>query len=196
MKKPLLLSAILFSTIFSAFAQYYNNAPVPKLGIGISSGIAVGPVSSAYPGAGEILLNFEFPISKSPVSLLLSTGYTFYVSQGGYSVGFYSSDYGSSTYSYGSVVSFIPIEAGVKIYAIHKFFIEGNVGASFNINSNSTDYTGEKTALIYAPGAGYSFPLGNSNRSVMDVSLIYENRVEPGGGYSQVALRALWNFNL
>jgi hypothetical protein len=196
MKKTLLLIAIFFGTISGVFAQYFHTNPVPKFGLGLSSGFAVGPASGAYPEAGGLSLNFELPIRNSPVSILLSTGYTFYVSQGGFSADLFNSDYGFSSYYYGSVASFIPVEAGLKIHVIHRFFIEGSAGASFNINSYSGDYTGQKTAFIYSTGAGYSFPSDYNDNSKIDLSLVYENRVEPGGGYSQVALRAIWDFNL
>ncbi len=196
MKKLLLLIAILSGTIAGASAQYFNgNAPAPKFGIGIISGLATGAASSVYPEAGGISLNFEYPIGTSPVSVLLSAGYTFYVSGGGYAIGYDTYGFSGSTYADGSIASFVPIEAGVKIYVANQFFIEGYAGVSFNVNTYPEDYTGKATALIYSPGAGYSFSLGNGN-SKLDVGLIYENRLEPGGGYSQVAAKAVWNFSL
>jgi hypothetical protein len=198
MKKITLLLAIFTGTFFSCSAQYYSNnsAYGPKFGLGLSSGIATGAASGAFPEAGGLSLNLELPINKSPVSFIVTTGYTFYVSQGGYSLDFFDEGFGASTDSYGDIASFIPIEAGLKIYVAPKFFIEGFAGASFNVNSYPTDYTGRSTAFIYAPGAGYSFPLGYNEGSRLDISLLYENRVEPGGGYSQVAVRGVWNFKL
>lgn len=201
MKKYLFLLTILCATIYSASAQYYNytnnSALAPKLGIGVSSGLTVGAFSGAYPDAGAISVNFELPIKKSQVSLLLKTGYDFYVSQGGYSAG-YDNYYGFdvSTYAYGDIASFIPVEVGLKVNLPHKFFIEGYAGASFNVNSYSSYYTGRATALIYSPGAGYTFPMSYNGKSNLDLSLLYENRPEPGGGYSQVAVKAVWNFSL
>jgi hypothetical protein len=199
-KKILFLITILCATIYSASAQYYsntnNNTPTPKFGIGVSSGFTVGAFSGAFPDAGAISLNFEFPLKQSPVSILLTTGYSFYVSQGGYSVGYDGYGFGGSTYYSGSVASFIPLEAGLKISLPRHFFIEGHAGASFNVNTYSSDYTGKPTALIYSPGAGYTFPVGFRGKTHLDVSLLYENRPEPGGGYSQVAVKGVWNFNL
>jgi hypothetical protein len=198
MKKLFLLLTILTGAFYGASAQYYNNttAPSPKIGVGLSSGFAVGAASGAYPEAGGISVNFEFPINKSSASFLLTTGYTFYVSQSGYDVGYYGDGFGVSTYSYGSVASFIPVEAGIKIYVAPHFFIEGYAGASFNVNAYPGDYTGQTTAFIYSPGIGYTFPVGYNGKSHLDIGLAYENRVEPGGGYSQVAAKAVWNFNL
>jgi hypothetical protein len=200
MKKLFLLLTILAGTVYAASAQYYNNnnnnTPTTKIGVGLSSGFAVGAASGAYPEAGGISVNFEFPINKSAVSLLLTTGYTFYVSQGGYSFGYYGNGFGASTYNYGSVASFIPVEAGLKIYVAPKVFLEGYAGASFNVNAYPGDYTGQTTAFIYSPGIGYSLPMGYSGKNRLDISLAYENRVEPGGGYSQIAAKAVWNFAL
>ena len=141
MKKISLLIAVLFGAVSGAFAQYYHNdSATPKIGLGLSSGFSTGVVSGVYPEAGGISVNLELPLPKSPVSLLFSTGYTFYVSGGGYSVDYYSyGDYGGSEYYYGDVASFIPVEAGLKIYIANKFFIEGYAGASFNVNSYPSD---------------------------------------------------------
>jgi hypothetical protein len=198
MTKPLFLLAILFCTASGAFAQYYQHTEPStiKFGVGINSGFAVGPVSGYYPAAGGFSLNLEFPVQKSPVSFLLTTGYTFYVSQGGYGFDFYGSDFGTSTYYYGDVASFIPVQAGVKIYVARQFFIEGYAGVSFNVNAYPSDYTGRASAFIYTPGAGYSIPLGVHGKSKLDIGLVYENRVEPGGGYTQIAARGVWNFSL
>ena len=197
MKRLFLLLTILTGTVYCASAQYYSNtAPSTKIGVGLSSGFAVGAASGAYPEAGGISVNFEFPINKSPVSLLLATGYTFYVSQSGYSIGYDGYGFGGSTYYSGSIASFIPVEAGIKIYVAPHFFLEGYAGASFNVNTYPQDYTGQTTAFIYSPGIGYTLPVGYSGKSHLDIGLAYENRIEPGGGYSQVAAKATWNFNL
>ncbi len=51
MKKLFLLLTILAGAVCCASAQYYNNnaTPTPKIGIGLSSGFAVGAASGAYP---------------------------------------------------------------------------------------------------------------------------------------------------
>ncbi|HZY37736.1 MAG TPA: hypothetical protein VFE53_13855 [Mucilaginibacter sp.] len=199
MKKLILLTVIIFSAFYSASAQYYysnNSTNGPKIGFGISSGFATGPVSGTFPEAGEITANLELPLGKSPVSVLFQTGYTFYVSNSGYGADFGYYGYGYSAYYYGDVASFIPVEAGLKVYLARRVFIAGLAGISFNVNAIPSDYTGQANAFIYQPALGYSFPFGYRGKSNLDVSLMYENRPETGGGYSQVALRAVWNFGL
>jgi hypothetical protein len=198
MKKLLLLSVIIFGAFYSASAQYYyskNNTSTVKIGFGISSGFATGPVSGAFPEAGAITANLELPLGKSPVSVLFQTGYTFYVSGGGYDVGFGYGYYAGTEY-YGRIASFIPVEAGLKVYVAPRVFIAGLAGVSFNVNSYSSAYTGNANAFVYSPMLGYSFPFGYRGKSDLDLSLMYENRPETGGGYSQVGLRAVWNFGL
>jgi hypothetical protein len=199
MKKIFLLTTFILGAIYSASAQYYysnNNTNGPKIGFGVSSGFATGPVSGTFPEAGEITANLELPLGKSPVSVLFQTGYTFYVSGGGYGIDYGYYGYGYSSTYYGDVASFIPVEAGLKIYVARRVFIEGLAGISFNVNTYPSDYTGQANAFIYQPALGYSFPFGYRGKSNLDLSLMYENRPETGGGYSQVGLRAVWNFGL
>jgi len=199
-KKTFFFIAILLGVIYQASAQYnplYNNSRSVKLGIGISSGFSTGPVSDYFSEAGGISIGLEVPLKHSPVSVLFSTGYTFYVSGGGYEAGYddyYGYDYGN--YYEGDVASFIPVEAGLKIFPIRRLFVEGLAGASFNVNNYSSDYTYKPTAFIYSFGAGYSFPLGFRGRSSTDLGLFYENRPESGGGYSQIGVKAAFNFAL
>ena len=197
MKKILLLSLLLIGFTGSTFAQaYYNeNGPNPKVSAGFGFGATVGPYSGAYPASGSLNLKFECPISDSKVNVIFTTGYTFFVSGDRYYNEAYTGEYDNNYYTYGSLVSFIPVETGIKAYVYNRIFIEGDVGASFNINSSSSDYTNKKVALIYSPSAGYSIPFG-STRFGVDLSLGYEDRLETGGGYSQIAFKAAFNFGL
>ncbi|WP_259070930.1 hypothetical protein HDF24_22950 [Mucilaginibacter sp. X4EP1] len=198
MRKTVLLVIISVATALGAYAQ--QRTTLPQFSIGFNPGVAIGPVSSVYPVAGELSLRLVYPLSTSPVSLIFTTGYTFYTSSaysvgadfGGFGVGYggYSDSY------YGSTASFIPVMAGVKIYVAHSVFIEGDAGASFNVNTYPGDYTGRTTAFIYSPGAGYTIPLGRRGRNSADFGLFYENRVEPGGGYTQIAAHVAYNFGL
>ena len=198
-KKSLLFIAILLGVAYHASAQYYpgysNTRPL-KLDIGISSGFSTGVVSNYFPEAGGLSIGLEVPLKKSPVSVLFSTGYTFYVSGGGYDVGYDGYGYGYGTYYEGDVASFIPLKAGLKIYPAPRFFIEGLAGASFNVNTYTSDYTYKTTAFIYSGGAGYSFPMGFRARNSFDLGLFYESRPETGGGYNQIGVNAVFSFAL
>lgn len=198
MKKFLFVIIVSVFIAFGAYAQ--NNSSSPQFSVGINSGIAIGPVSNVYSEAGGLTLKLTYPISQSPVSLTFKTGYTFYTSDGGYDIGVgdggFGVGYSGGGYGDGDVASFIPVMAGIKVYIAPRIFIAGEVGASFNVNSNYEYYTDKSTALIYSPSAGYTLPLGYSGKNSLDFNLAYENRVEPGGGYTQIALGVAYNFGL
>jgi hypothetical protein len=198
MKKTLFLLAILVSTVLSTYAQ--NDETSPKISAGFSVGVTTGVHQGAFPLASGIHLKLEYPISDQ-LSLMLTTGYTFYVSSNGYSTGYQN----GTSYSNGDLAGFVPVEAGARIYVFNKLFIQGDVGASFNVNSISTDYTNQKVALLVSPSAGYAIPFG-STRFGLDLSLGYEARLEKDGGigtsgyalgsYNQVAFRVAFKFGL
>jgi hypothetical protein len=199
MRKTVLLVIISIASVLGAYAQQRNT--LPQFNVGFNPGVAVGPVSSVYPVAGELSLRLTYPISTSPVSLTFTTGYTFYTSSEDYSVGGgyggfgFGYSAGGDSY-YGSTAAFIPVMAGVKVYVARRVFIEGEAGASFNVNNYPGDYTGKTTAFIYSPGAGYTLPMGYNGRNSVDLGLFYENRLEPGGGYTQIAAHIAYNFGL
>jgi hypothetical protein len=194
-KTLLHMKKVLFSfiiVIFTALHSFAQDDSANKIGVGVDVGVPVGSVSNTYEVTMGVTAKAEIPIA-SPVNLTFTTGFTGYVTKGGFSTGYNSYD---GSYTNGAVACFIPLEAGAKVYvASSRFFVEGDLGLSFNINSTSSDFTSKKVAPMYAPMAGYTIPFGGSRVS-LDLSLRYEGRVETGGGYNQVAARALFNFNL
>lgn len=196
-KKTLFLVAVLLTTTYYAKAQsYLGNSRQLRFDVGITSGFSTGVVSDYFPAAGGLTLGLEVPLKQSPVSVLFSTGYTFYVSNSGYDIGYDGYGYGYGTYYEGDIASFIPVQAGLKVFAARRVFLEGLGGVSFNVNNYSSDYTYKTSAFIYSFGGGYSFPMGFRGRNSTDLSLFYENRPEPGGGYSQVGVKAIFSFAL
>jgi hypothetical protein len=215
MKKTLLALVVLVCAALTSYAQVPGEG---GSGLRISGGFGVGGTighnASDYPVASGVNLNLEIPTSGDlPLSILLKTGYTGFISKDGYSTG-YSSDYGS--YSYGSIVSFIPLQIGARVY-VNKLFFEAAAGASFCINSDPSAYTSKKTALLVTPAIGYGWRFGYSEKFGLDLSLAYEARIEPTrsittsyddgegnsidittatGAYNQVALRVAFSFGL
>jgi hypothetical protein len=198
MKKTLLLLVFLVSAAFYANAQ---NNDAPTLSAGFSVGATTGVHSGDFPVASGVHLKLEYPLSDSKVSLIFTTGYTFYVSSNGYSDDYYD----GSNYSSGDLVAFVPVELGARIYVHNRFFLQGDAGASFNVNSTSSDYTNKKVALLVSPSAGYALPFGRTNFG-LDFSLGYEARIETAGGlttayypvgsYNQVVFRLAFRFGM
>jgi len=196
MKKSLLLLAILISAVLTVSAQSDDSAP--KLSVGFSVGGTVGPHAADLPVGGGIHFKLEYPLVENQVSLMVTAGYTFFVSGTGYQ---YTSDnYGTT--SSGELVNFVPIMVGARFYVANRIFVQGDVGASFNINS--TVYTNSKTALIVSPSAGYALPFGSS-RFGLDLSLAYEDRFDSGstpvggptiGSWGMAEFRLAFRFGL
>jgi hypothetical protein len=174
MKKILLALLVLICAVVSANAQSFGGGAqrTPRLSVGFGSGATIGSHSGDFPTGGSVDVKLEFPIASSPVSITASAAYAFFVSKNGYYLG-----YNSYSGNYSSLASFAPVMLGARVYA-GKLFFEGAAGASFNLNSNHSDYTSKTVALVLSPGIGYGFRFGSSQKFGLDVSLAYETRLE------------------
>jgi len=197
MKKTLLLLAILFSAAFSLHAQ--NDESTPTVSAGFSIGATTGTHQGYFPVAGGVHVKLEYPVADQ-VSVMLTAGYTFYISSNGYN---YDSNYGSS----GEIANFIPVTIGARFYPVNRIFVQGDVGASFNLNTADL-YTGSKVALLVSPSVGYAFKFGSSKYG-LDLSAAYDTRIEksapsnidpanyyPYGSFSSVVFKAAFRFGL
>ncbi len=198
MKKTLLLLAVLISAAVGVNAQDYT--PTTAISAGFSVGATVGPHQGEFPVATGVHLKLEIPIADQ-VSFMGTVGYTGYISGNGYSTGYDS--YGGS-YSSGDLVNFIPVTAGIRYYAVNKLFVQGDVGASFNLNSDNV-YTAKKAALLVSPSVGYAVTFG-STKYGLDLSLAYDARFESTGdinsagyhvgSYNSVVFRLAFRYGL
>jgi len=176
MKKNLLALLVLICAFISANAQSFKGDAehTPRLSAGFGSGVTIGSHSGEYPTAGSVAVKLEYPITSSPVSITVSAAYQFYVSKYGY---YFGNDNYEGSYTNGSFASFAPVMLGARVYA-GKLFFEGAAGASFNLNSIHSNYTGNTVALALSPGIGYGFRFGSSQKFGLDLSLAYETRLE------------------
>jgi hypothetical protein len=170
-----LLTVILITSIFTARAQVKPTTPLVSLGPEI--GIPVGMASDVYSLVAGASLNVQLPLAKSPFSVMLSAGYNSFLVKGAYTSALRDAAY-------------IPVEAGGRLYVTKILYLEGDLGASFNINSN---YSGPATAFVYSPVLGISTPL-KKRGDALDFGFKYEGRVEPGGTVAQVAFRIGYRF--
>lgn len=203
MKKILLSLIVLFCAAFTCYAQVPGEGDSGfRISGGFGIGAGIGSHASDYPVASGLNVNFEIPTGDElPLNIILKTGYTFFISKDGYS---YSSYYGTT----GSLVSFVPLQAGARIY-MNKLFIEAAAGASFCINNTYQTYTARKTALLVSPAIGYGFRFGYSGKMGLDLSLGYDARLEKKseifyddgtvtsyGSFNQVAFRIAFSYGL
>ncbi len=169
------LTAILISGVFTANAQIKPTTPLVSLGPDM--GITVGQASNVYGMVAGGSLKVQLPFTKSPFSVVLSAAYSSFMVKGDYT-------------QYFRDAAFVPIEAGGRVYFTKMLYFEGDLGASFNINS---DYSGPGTAFIFSPVVGLSTPVKKRGDS-LDFSLKYEGRGEPGRIVEQIALRVAYRF--
>jgi hypothetical protein len=167
------------ATAGSCLAQSKSST---QLSIGAEFGVPVGQASEIY---GKVLgasLKLEVPVSKSPFSIVITSGISTFLVK----------------FDYTGILdnaSYIPVEAGGKYYFSKMGYVEADLGVSNNINSN---YTAEKTAFMYSPVIGISAPTNkpNKHKTTIDMGLRYEGRVENGGTVGQIALRVAYRFGL
>ena len=171
--KKILLAALLLCNVI-AFAQRS-----PKGSIGFEAGLPVGQADQVYSSVLGGTFKAEFPASGSnALNYTLTVGYQSFQVKSEYS-------------RFINNASYVPIKGGLKYYTSSNFYLEGEVGASINTNSN---YTASKTAFVYAPGIGVNLPVAGG--SAFDLGLRFESRVENGGSLNQFALRLAYKFNL
>ncbi len=168
--KFFLLPLIILISATTALAQ---TEPTPWASFGPEIGIPTGQAGTPYSITAGASFKIELPVAKSPFNFMIVAGYNSFVLKGAYT--------GASTHD----AAYVPVEAGGRLYFTHIAYIEGDLGASFNI---SPGYSGPKVAFVYSPVIGFSTPSKDHRRS-LDFGIKYEGRVEPGGTVSQVAVR-------
>jgi hypothetical protein len=171
MKKPLLLLLIFTASAFSCFAQ--QKLPT-SFSVGLNAGILVGPATNLYNYASGVTAKYEFA-SITKLKLTLTSGLDIFAVK--------------DALNDAKKDTFLPLEVGGKYY-MHRFYLEGAVGASINTNSN---YVGQGTGFVYAPGIGYSIPALDMQE--VDFSIRYEGRVVSQSSINQIALRIAYKFD-
>jgi len=171
--KKIVLAALILCNV-AAFAQR-----TPKGSIGFEAGLPVGQADQVYSSVLGGTFKAEFPSSGSKaLNYTLTVGYQSFMVKNEYS-------------RFINNATYVPVKGGLKYFTSNNFYLEGEVGASINTNGN---YSGSKTAFLYAPGIGVNLPIAGGN--AFDLGLRYESRVESGGSVSQFALRLAYKFNL
>ena len=174
--KKLILS--LFIIAAASLSSYAQNDHVPALSIGLDAGLPTGQASEVYSSVIGASAQLELPTSDPGLKFMFTAGYnTFRIKS------IYSSYYTSASYG--------QLEAGARYYFVPMLYLEGDFGASFNLNSN---YSAQRVGLAYDPVLGVNLPVSNSG--AIDIGIRYDGRVESGGTISQVALRVAYKFKL
>lgn len=176
MKKILLSLVLLTSTFISSFGQTQKT---PSLSFAADFGIPVGDANIVYAGVIGASIKLELPVTPSSFNVTVTSGFSDFIVKNMYN-------------TYINNGTYVPLELGGKFYFDKTVYFEGDLGASFDVNSN---YSGPKAAFIFAPMLGLTLP-ANNIKSAMDVALRYEGRSETGGTISQIAIRVAYRFGL
>lgn len=172
MKNIILLALLFVGTGFVAFAQSTADT---KLSIGADIGLPLDEANKVFNLVYGPSLKIEIPFSiKGPIFTIT----------GGYEI------FNLYNPNNASIISgkYIPFSVGLKDYFQNSIiFLEGDVGASFYVNSN---YTGNSTAFLFAPTIGISLA-----KNKLDISARYEERDETYGELRLIALRVAFKFN-
>jgi hypothetical protein len=176
MKFVLLFVAVLFLGIVSCFAQTQTDN---QLSLGVEYGVPTGSATAFYGTVLGASAKFEKPLTATPFSFTLTGGINAYIVKLDDNIAVDNAVY-------------VPVELGGRYYFSKIAYFEGDLGASFNVNSN---YSASRAAFIYAPIIGVSAPT-NKHKSTIDIGLRYEGRVENGGTVSQVAIRLAYRFRV
>lgn len=171
MKKILLTFFILTATAFTCFAQHIESFVMSG-----EIGLPQGPEKSRYDYTTGFSVKFELPSKVKALKFIISGGYNVFV---------------ANTNIRGTTeADFLPVDLGVKYY-IHRFYVEGEVGGSLNLNSN---YSSSKLALLYAPTIGYT--IQGLDFDEIDLGVGYQARQQTGGTLGQAFLHIAYKFNL
>ena len=153
---------------------------VVRLSLGFEYGLPVGQAYDIYGTAVGGLLKVEIPVAKSDFYITATVGVTAFLTHLDYS--------GTLTNIKNS--TYLPAALGGKYYFSRLFYVEGDAGVSYAIDSY---YAGKSVAFYYAPIIGISAPT-SKHKANIDIGLSYDARVESGNTIGEIAVRLAYKF--
>lgn len=146
-----------------------QDAPGLRKGnIGLETGFALEDYYTIPLGA---TFKYEAPISAGGLHVTATAGYITVLGED-------VEDFDVPSYNY------IPLKAGLKYYPAGNFYIDGEIGAGIGVSD------GSETKFLWAPGAGYQFPVADDK--FVDLSARFENI----GKFSNLGIRLGYSFGL
>lgn len=164
MKKMEKLSALFLLVLLTATgyvsAQDNDYQKNFKFGIALNGGLPVNDIDYFNASVG-LDGRLQYNVTRK-TSLMATTGYTHFLS-----------DYEDA--------GIIPLKVGFKSFFVNDFYLSGEAGAAFGVN------TFDKTSFLWSPGIGFA-------NAKWDISARYEDYSDYDFG--QVALRIAYAFQL
>ena len=156
-KSIALLAFLVLSAISLSSNAQSLRSPGIRYSIGADGGLPVGNLSDSYKLSLGGSVQADIPIVSTKVYVTINAGYTNIFAD-------------ENVSSLTPDIHLIPVKAGLKYFPVANFYLQGEAGVSFILNS---DANGSKSAaFVYAPQVGYLIPLGKESN--LDAGIRYE----------------------
>jgi hypothetical protein len=151
---------------FAAKAQTTTTSTTTTSGgirysIGVDAGIPVGDLKHTHSWNLGGSVQADIPVANQ----------LFVTVNAGYNNIFGKKDIDGSGVD-GTDIKLLPVKAGLKFFPVQNFYVQGEAGAAFLLNSNDT-YNDKSVAFVYAPQVGVQFPI-SANGNFIDAGIRYE----------------------
>ena len=171
------LALALAALTFSAKAQTTTTTTTTKtattsngiiLSVGVDAGIPTGKLSDSYSWNLGGSVQADIPVIQHQLFVTVNAGYNNIFGKKNLSE---VTPADGTVYYDAHNIQLLPVKAGLKLFPISNFYIQGEAGAAFLLNKS--DLADNKSAaFIYAPQIGVQFPLGG--KSYIDAGVRYE----------------------
>ncbi|MGY4537454.1 hypothetical protein ACVW0P_001873 [Mucilaginibacter sp. UYNi724] len=133
-----------------------------RYSIGVDAGIPVGDLKDTHKWNLGGSVQADIPVA-SQVFVTINAGYNNI---------FGKKDVGGVAGIDVTDIKLLPVKAGIKFFPVQNFYIQGEAGAAFLLNSDDT-YHDKSVAFVYAPQIGVQFPV-SANGNFIDAGVRYE----------------------
>jgi hypothetical protein len=132
------------------------------LSIGADAGIPTGKLNNSYNWNVGGSVQADIPVISNQLFVTVNAGY--------------NNIFGKKNLNGTGInqpnIELLPVKAGLKYFAVSRFYVQGEAGAAFLLNKSSLPGYDKSAAFVYAPQIGYQFPLGG--KSYLDAGVRYE----------------------
>ncbi|MEB0263689.1 MULTISPECIES: hypothetical protein [unclassified Mucilaginibacter] len=133
-----------------------------RYSIGVDAGIPVGNLKDTHKWNLGGSVQADIPVANQ----------LFVTVNAGYNNIFGKKDVGGVSGLDFTDIKLLPVKAGLKFFPVQNFYIQGEAGAAFLLNSKDT-YNDKSVAFVYAPQIGVQFPVSASGNFI-DAGVRYE----------------------
>ncbi|MCO5935563.1 hypothetical protein NAF17_08425 [Mucilaginibacter sp. RB4R14] len=142
-----------------------------RYSIGVDAGIPVGGLKDTYKWNLGGSVQADIPVASQ----------LFVTVNAGYNNIFGKKDVAGIAGNDVADIKLLPVKAGLKYFVVPNFYVQGEAGAAFLLNSKDT-YNDKAVAFVYAPQIGVQFPVSASGNFI-DAGVRYEATTKFNSAY-------------